>query len=151
CGGCGAIDCGECDMDPKTPERPAAAAQAKSSAGDPASLSDDQLVALYCRDRTAAVCALVAARHGQMVFRTCLRRLANVHDAEDATQAVFLTFVQRPDRVRGPLGAWLHEVARQTVHNLLRGRLRQKQREAAQANKAEPAMATSEMSEELDA
>ena len=60
-----------------------------------------ELVELFRRNRSPETCALLAARHGQMVFRTCFRRLGNLHDAEDATQAVFLTFMQRPDRVIG--------------------------------------------------
>jgi RNA polymerase sigma factor (sigma-70 family) len=149
----GAIMGGERDMTPTSPQRPAGEAPAPdpASAGW-AALSDDQLVELFRRNHSADIGALIAARHGQMVFRTCFRRLGNVHDAEDATQAVFLAFVQRPDRVKPPLGAWLHEVARQTVHNLIRGRTRQRLREEAKmrANPADRAAVPADLGEELD-
>jgi RNA polymerase sigma factor (sigma-70 family) len=106
----------------------------------------------FRRDRSAEVYGAIAARHGQMVFRTCYRRLGNLHDAEDAAQAVFLAFVQRPDRVKAPLGAWLHEVARQTVSNMLRARVRQQRREEARMrNNPADAAVTADLGEELDA
>jgi len=120
--------------------------------GDLAALSDDQLVERFRSERSPELCALIGARHGQMIFRTCVRRLANVHDAEDATQAVFLTFVQRPERVKGPLGAWLYGVARQTVHNMLRAKARRQRREEANVQaKTVDAQTTLDLREELDA
>jgi len=141
----------EGDMIPSSPQRPAEAPATGPASVEWVALPDDQLVDLFRRNRSADICTLIAARHGQMVFRTCFRRLGNVHDAEDATQAVFLAFVQRPDRVKAPLGAWLHEVARQTVHNLLRSRTRQRLREETKmrANPADPVPA--DLGEELDA
>ncbi|MBY0526320.1 MAG: sigma-70 family RNA polymerase sigma factor [Gemmataceae bacterium] len=144
-------------MDPTKPTssapQPRAAGASTLAPEALAALSDDQLVERFRKDRSPEVCALIGARHGQMIFRTCLRRLPSTHDAEDATQAVFLTFVQRPDRVKSPLGAWLHEVARRTVHNMLRARARQQRREEAtvQANPVGRSEAAADLREELDA
>jgi RNA polymerase sigma factor (sigma-70 family) len=91
--------------------------------------SDEELLDRYRSQRSAADFAQIVARHGIMVFRTCLRLTGNAHDAEDAAQGVFLLLAQRPDLVRHNLGGWLHTVARSTALNLLMARKRRDQRE----------------------
>jgi hypothetical protein len=55
-----------------------------------------------------------------MVFRTCLRLVGNVHDAEDATQSVIQVLAQRPEVVRRSLAGCLHELGRVVVSELCR-------------------------------
>src|SRR5262249_35594350 len=68
-------------------------------------------------------------RHQPMVFRTCMRIVGNAHDAEDATQSVFLVLAQRPQVVRRSLVGCLHELARAATAELCRSRRRRHQRE----------------------
>jgi RNA polymerase sigma factor (sigma-70 family) len=100
---------------------------------DLAGWEDGALVAEYAATRDAAVFAQIAGRYGAMVFRTCYRRLGNLHDAEDATQAVFLLLARRPLRARESLAGWLHRAARDTAITLLRARTRRARREEAAA------------------
>jgi len=91
------------------------------------------LLARYCASRDQEAFAQIAARYGPMVFRTCYRRLANVHDAEDATQAVFLVLARQPHKAQLSLAGWLHKAARDTAITLLRARARRTRREEAAA------------------
>jgi RNA polymerase sigma factor (sigma-70 family) len=92
-------------------------------------LADDELLHHYRDTRTPAALAEIIQRHQPMVFRTCLRLIGNVHDAEDATQSVFLVLTQRPEVVRRSLAGCLHELARAAVSELCRSRRRRTQRE----------------------
>src|SRR5262245_50721999 len=66
-------------------------------------VTDDKLLAEYRTSRTEKAFAEIVARHGTMVLRTCLRLVGNLHEAEDAAQAVFMVFVQRAHVVKPPL------------------------------------------------
>jgi DNA-directed RNA polymerase specialized sigma24 family protein len=63
-------------------------------------------------DSSAAFTALVE-RHGPMVRRVCRDVLANLHDAEDASQATFLILASRGRAIRrvDSLASWLYGVA----------------------------------------
>src|SRR5260370_39186311 len=54
---------------------------------------------------------LLIARHGPMVLGTARRLVANVHDAEDVFQAVFLSLARLAKTIRHgrTLPAWLHK------------------------------------------
>ncbi|WP_435018015.1 sigma-70 family RNA polymerase sigma factor [Tundrisphaera sp. TA3] len=87
------------------------------AAGPAGGLTDAQLLERFAarRDGAAEVAfeALVV-RHGPMVFRVCRALLRDERDAEDAFQATFLVLARKAGRVGagGPLGPWLHGVAR---------------------------------------
>ncbi len=53
----------------------------------------------------------IVARHGGMVYHTCVRVLGEQATAEDASQAAFVVLAQKAKSVRGDLGAYLHGVA----------------------------------------
>jgi RNA polymerase sigma factor (sigma-70 family) len=100
---------------------------------DLAACEDAALLARYRGTRDQEAFAQIAARYGPMVFRTCYRSLANVHDAEDATQAVFLLLARQPHKAQVSLAGWLHKAARDTAITLLRARARRLRREEAAA------------------
>lgn len=50
--------------------------------------------------------------HADMVFRICMRVTGNAQDAADVSQEVFIAWMQARGTIRGPVGAWLHGVAR---------------------------------------
>ena len=96
----------------------------KSDTAEILPAADAALLAEFRARRSGKAFNELAARHGAMVFHTCLRVLRDTHAAEDATQAVFLALAQQPAAVRGALPGWLHEVARRTSLKLLRTRRR---------------------------
>jgi RNA polymerase sigma factor (sigma-70 family) len=98
-----------------------------------ASLSDAALVSEYRTTGSEQAFRLIVARHGAMVFRSCLRQVRNHHEAEDAAQAVFLLLAQRPHVVRSSLPVWLHWAARNMAFRMVRSQTRRKAHESAAA------------------
>jgi RNA polymerase sigma factor (sigma-70 family) len=80
---------------------------------DTASVQDGVLLERFHRHRDEAAFELLVHRHGAMVLSVCRRVVGNVHDAEDAFQATFLTLARRSTTIvqRGSLGSWLYKVA----------------------------------------
>lgn len=76
--------------------------------------TDTELIAAYAASKDEAAFTALIERHQRMVFRTCLRMLGAVQDAEDATQATFVVLMKKADKLKreGGLGGWLHAVAR---------------------------------------
>jgi RNA polymerase sigma factor (sigma-70 family) len=80
------------------------------------SLPDAQLLEWFVslRDETAeAAFEELMIRHGPMVFGVCRRVLQDVHDAQDAFQAVFLVLAHRAGSIRrkASVASWLFGVA----------------------------------------
>ncbi|HTW94617.1 MAG TPA: sigma-70 family RNA polymerase sigma factor [Tepidisphaeraceae bacterium] len=70
-------------------------------------------------------------RYSGLVYSTCYRITRDAHDAEDATQATFLTLaveLKTGQPIRH-VAAWLQQVARRMALNLRRGKNRRKKRE----------------------
>ena len=83
-------------------------------------LSDRQLIERFTARRDAAGEAAFTAlvtRHGPMVLDICRQLLGDLHDAEDAFQAVFLVLARRAQSIRDPdlLANWLFGVAVRTA------------------------------------
>jgi RNA polymerase sigma factor (sigma-70 family) len=115
--------------------------------------SDQVLLSRFiASDDHAAFCE-ITRRHGSMVLRICHRLLGNCHDAEDATQKVFLLLARRPKATIGSLGSWLCKVARDTSIEMLRSRSSRRKREvlACQSSPIMEVAASTEWREELDA
>src|SRR4051794_419582 len=76
-------------------------------------LSDAELLERFRTWRDQAAFELLLWRHGPMILGVCRRLLADAQEAEDAFQAVWLTFVRKALSLRRgeALGAWLHRVA----------------------------------------
>lgn len=77
-------------------------------------MDDHQLLSAYVTERSEAAFAQLVERHRDWVYSTCLRRLANAHQAEDAAQAVFIALAQKgPTLLRhAHLAGWLYQAAR---------------------------------------
>jgi RNA polymerase sigma factor (sigma-70 family) len=74
---------------------------------------DGSLLSQFVATGTEAPFETVVARHGALVFGVCCRVLGQTQDAEDATQAVFLTLANKAKSLRGyrSVAGWLHCVA----------------------------------------
>jgi RNA polymerase sigma factor (sigma-70 family) len=83
--------------------------------------SDDELLKRFVQQRDEAAFELLVWRHQRMVLSVCRRVLGNVHDAEEAFQAAFLTLARKADSLRchRAVAGWLHKVA---YHIALRAR-----------------------------
>jgi RNA polymerase sigma factor (sigma-70 family) len=77
---------------------------------------DGQLLCRFAAGDELAFAALVH-RYAPLVWGVCHRALPRRHDAEDAFQATFLVLSQKARSLgrSGPLGPWLHTVARRTA------------------------------------
>jgi len=73
----------------------------------------------------------IAGRYAPMVYRACLRLVGDAHEAEDASQAVFMVLARRASRFRrgGDLSAWLHGIARRVSAEARRAGARRRRRE----------------------
>lgn len=73
----------------------------------------------------------IVRRYAGMVYNVCLRVTKNAHDAEDATQAVFLALAAQ-GRTGKPvkyIGPWLQQVGRRLSLDIRRSRTRRSRRE----------------------
>ena len=75
----------------------------------------------------------VMRRYAGMVFNVCYRVTRNTHDAEDATQAVFLALAAqlKAGAEIQYIGAWLQQVAHRLSLDIRRGKKRRSTREQA--------------------
>ena len=73
----------------------------------------------------------IVRRYAGMVYHVCLRVTKNNHDAEDATQAVFLTLAvqARADKEIRYIGPWLQQVAHRLSLDLRKSKKRREKRE----------------------
>jgi len=95
------------------------------------------LLEQYCASGCPDVFAQIMRAYGGMVFSVCLKVTKDPADAEDASQAVFLTLaVQcKTGAVIRYLGPWLKKVANRSSLDLVRSRKRRSRREAITAER----------------
>lgn len=91
--------------------------------------SEATLLARYAREQDAEAFRELIERHKHMVYAVCRRMLGNRADAEDATQDCFFTLTRHAERLRSPIGGWLHRVAVTTCIDHLRSERARKARE----------------------
>ncbi len=101
------------------------------------SKNDIELLQVYARTGDQSAFAELVSRHASLVYRVCYRTLSNRQDAEDASQAVFMTLIKRNSKLHGEsLASWLFTVARQTSLFKARTRVRRDQRESLYASES---------------
>jgi RNA polymerase sigma factor (sigma-70 family) len=102
--------------------------------GSVAGLTDRQLIERFTAARDAvgeAAFAALVRRHGPMVLDICRQLLGDLHDAEDAFQAVFLVLARKARSIGDPdlLGNWLYGVALRTAKKARVRRARRRRNE----------------------
>lgn len=101
------------------------------SPGEPSSLSGQDLLAEFSRGGHEGPFEEIVRRYAGMVYNACLKITRDKHEAEDATQAVFLTLavqVKRGTDIKA-LGPWLQQVAKRLALDMRRSQKRRKRRE----------------------
>jgi RNA polymerase sigma factor (sigma-70 family) len=97
--------------------------------------NDSQMPACDAQDRDGDAFQRLVERHIDFVYATALRQTGDPHIAEDITQAVFLLFSQRVNRLKEGtmIKGWLFNVTRYVVANYRRAKARRifHEREAA--------------------
>jgi RNA polymerase sigma factor (sigma-70 family) len=108
---------------------------------DAKGMSDGELLECFVSRREEAALEVLVERHAPMVWGVCRRLLQHEHDAEDAFQSAFLTFVRKAGSVkpRDTIGNWLYGVAYQTALNLRAALAKRRSREAQVTDMPEPA------------
>jgi RNA polymerase sigma factor (sigma-70 family) len=93
--------------------------------------SDRELLDAFAQAGDQRAFAVLVERYRSLVYRVCRRILVDTHEAEDATQAVFVVLMKKASSLRknGLLASWLHAVARQTALYMARRRVHRSQRE----------------------
>lgn len=91
--------------------------------------ADRLLFEKWARGRDARAFKSLAGKYAGMVYATCARVLGNGSDAEDAAQECFIALAGMKTGPRGPMGAWLHQVATKQALQRLRSDRRRKKRE----------------------
>src|SRR5262245_56503039 len=102
--------------------------------------SDRQLLEAYAGANDQAAFATLVRRHGPMVLGVCRRVLQDVHNAEDAFQAVFLTLARKAALLRQgeALTAWLHGVSYRVALRARRDAARRRKHEGRAAPRTNP-------------
>jgi RND family efflux transporter MFP subunit len=117
--------------------------------------SDAQLLDRFATNRDEAAFELLLWRHARLVFGVCLRLLHDMHDAEDAFQATYLTLARHAGRIakREAVAGWLHKVAYRVALTARAQRARRDAREkrigGAEHLSASPAAEASVENQEL--
>jgi RNA polymerase sigma factor (sigma-70 family) len=114
-------------------------------------LTDEALLARYCAGRDEAAFELLVWRHGTMVMSVCRRVLQDVHHAEDAFQATFLTLARKADSIgKGEaLSCWLYRVASRIAFRARKRVSRRQEREQSLYGRPEVSASTALESQEL--
>ncbi len=104
-------------------------------------LTDGELLAQFLTGdapSAEAAFAVLVDRHGPMVTRVCRGALDTTHDAEDASQAVFLILARRAGSVRrrDSAASWLYGVARRVAARARRDDARRLKHERRRAEMA---------------
>jgi RNA polymerase sigma factor (sigma-70 family) len=94
-------------------------------------LNDMQLLQEYAGAHSEEAFTALVSRHINLVFSAALRSVNNPSQAEEITQAVFVTLARKAHALRRGtvLSGWLYQTARLTAANFIRTEMRRHQRE----------------------
>lgn len=92
---------------------------------------DIELLREYVRSRSEEAFATLVSRHINLVYSVALRHVANRHQAEEISQAVFMILARKAGSFRKGtvLSGWLYHTARLTAANYVRSESRRAHRE----------------------
>ena len=108
-------------------------AQAEKYVETPPLEGDIALLRQYARSREPAAFVELSRRYVGVVYGTCLRITANVHDAEELTQDCFFELARRAATIHSSVGGWLHSMATNRALNAVRSRNRRREHEEGAA------------------
>jgi RNA polymerase sigma factor (sigma-70 family) len=93
--------------------------------------TDGQLLGEFASTRSPEAFEELVRRYNALVTGVCRRILPSPQDAEEVTQAVFLTLAHKAASLQGTpcVAGWLHHVARDLSRNALKASARRKRRE----------------------
>lgn len=85
----------------------------------------------YAENQSNEAFATIVARHINLVYSVAQRSVADPHQAEEVTQAVFVILAKKAPQLRHDkaLSSWLFQVTRLTANNFLRTEIRRQRRE----------------------
>jgi RNA polymerase sigma factor (sigma-70 family) len=94
-------------------------------------LDDNALLRKYVERDSQEAFATLVARHVNKVYSVALRHTRNPSHAEEITQAVFVIFAQKANKLRqhAVLSGWLYETSRLTAVTHIRSEIRRARRE----------------------
>ena len=103
----------------------------KTLIGKMGNVGDMELVREYASRKCEDSFTTLVSRHVNMVYSVALRQAGNAQQAEEITQAVFLTLARKAPSLRQStvLSGWLFQTARLTAANFQRSELRRTRRE----------------------
>jgi RNA polymerase sigma factor (sigma-70 family) len=93
--------------------------------------TDGDLLALFLKEHAQPPFEALMKRHGKLVYGLCSRILGATHDAEDATQAVFMTLAHKAASLTNhpSIAGWLHRTAFNVATRTREARARRSSRE----------------------
>jgi RNA polymerase sigma factor (sigma-70 family) len=96
--------------------------------------TDSDLLRQHADASWSEAFGLLTRRYGGLVYASAYRQLRDRHQAEDATQAVFLLLARKPHRIDGAhLPAWLLSASRYVCLDLIRKQARRRKHETTAA------------------
>jgi RNA polymerase sigma factor (sigma-70 family) len=94
-------------------------------------MDDNELLREYALHKSEQAFATLVARHIDLVYSVAFRHIANHHQAEEITQAVFVILARKAPTLSPStiLSGWLFRTTRLTAANYLRAEIRRTRRE----------------------
>jgi RNA polymerase sigma factor (sigma-70 family) len=94
-------------------------------------LDDIALLKQFAEKDSEPAFAGIVSRHLNLVYSTALRRTGNAHAAQEISQAVFIILARKAKSLGAKtiLSGWLHQTARLTAANYVRGEIRRQKHE----------------------
>lgn len=113
---------------------------------------DAAILAAFAADRSQAPFATLVERHCRWVYAAAYRQLGDAHQAEDATQAVFILLCQRAGQMKPQqkLSGWLFWTLSYVVKSMRRSQRRREKHERQAAGQRSAVWNSPPLAEDLD-